>query len=195
MPTEENRTNYIYFLFTLRHLTRGSFMVGYGYSKYKIMNTETKTATTEGKNAIAMSSEVLASSQDINGVLTQSHEVRAVYHTHFVDMQSGLCGIEDLITDILSQHNAIFPVGIENTPLRNIAIAGGMFTCEVFNCVESRFTAGSIRYPLKTITLYLSQFMKGKVGRIQLTGKEDINRPCNRPRCKWYLIDSPVLPS
>lgn len=146
--------------------------------------------TDEIKNAIAMSREVLSNSQDINNVLTTSQTVKAVFHTHFADMETGECGIEKLIVRIMREREAQFPKGVENTELRQIAIAGSMFMSEIETEVKNRFTAGSIRYPHDTIKAYMSAYLlkSGKVGRIQLTNGEDKNRSCCRPRVKWYLI-------
>lgn len=152
--------------------------------------------TTEQANAIGMSREVLANSQDINNVLSTSNVVKAVFHTHFVSMENDLAGIADLISSILREHEAVFPLSVadkdENgnfNPLRPIAIAGSMFTHEIESEVKARFAAGSKRYPLQTVKNYLSTYMPklGKVGKIQLTGKEDTSRPCPKPRCKWFL--------
>jgi hypothetical protein len=146
--------------------------------------------TTEQTNAVSMGREVLANSQDINNVLTTSNIVKTVFHTHFVSMENNLAGIADLISTILREHDAIFPLNSSQTELRPIAIAGAMFTNEILEEVQTRFTAGSKRYPLQTVKNYLSTYMPktGKVGKIQLSGKEDVSRSCPKPRCKWFLV-------
>jgi hypothetical protein len=156
---------------------------------FRPMQTKTNE-TSETLNAIAMSREVLSNSQDINNVLTTSQQVKAVFHTHFADMETGECGIENLIARILREREAQFPKGVESTELRQIAVAGAMFTDEIVTEVQNRFTAGSVRYPKQTVKAYLSVFMakSGKIGRIQLTNSEDKNRTCCKPRCKWYLV-------
>ena len=145
--------------------------------------------TTEQANAIGMSREVLANSQDINNVLSTSNVVKAAFHTHFVSMENDLAGIADLISAILRENEAVFPLNVGATELRPIAIAGSLFTHEIMAEVQSRFAAGSKRYPLQTVKNYLSTYMPklGKVGKIQLSGKEDVSRPCPKPRCKWFL--------
>lgn len=152
------------------------------------------TVSAEAKNALEMSREVLDNSRDLNNVMTTATVVRPVFHTHFVSMDETLFGIADLISDILTQRQAVFPKGVEKTELRKVAISASLYTSEILEAVESRFTAGSVRYPLQTIKSYLSVFMsKGKgatIGKIQLKGKEDSPRPCDRPRCKWYLIEA-----
>ena len=160
------------------------------------MKHKTTTAKTEAKNAIGMSREVLAGMQDINNVLTTSKRVKAVFHAHYVNMTEGECGIADLICSILKEREACFPLGIENTELRSVAIAAALYTDEIIEAVQARFTAGSIRYPIETIKAYLSCFMskdtkttKATIGRIHLSKNEDQPRPCCKPRCKWYLID------
>ncbi len=147
--------------------------------------------TTEQANAIGMSREVLANSQDINNVLSTSNVVKAVFHTHFVSMEQDLAGIADLISAILREREAVFPLSVSapDNALRPIAIAGSMFTHEIMAEVQNRFAAGSKRYPLQTVKNYLSTYMPkaGKVGKIQLKGHEDTSRPCPKPRCKWFL--------
>lgn len=152
------------------------------------MNNE--MTLTEVNAAIAMSNDILRNSQDINNVLTTSKKVKAVFHTHYADMESGEFGIEQLIVKIMREHGAEFVKGVETTELRQIAIAGSMFISDIETEVQKRFTAGSIRYPHDTIKAYMSAYLlkNGKVGRIQLTNNEDKNRTCCRPRVKWYLI-------
>lgn len=152
-----------------------------------------KTDNQAKESAIGMSQEVLSNSQDLNNVITTSQTVKAVFHTHYVNLAQGDYGIKDLLTRILREHEACFPKGIETGELRKVAIAGAMFTSEVISEVQSRFTAGSIRYPVQTIKAYLSVFMfkSGQVGKIQLSNAEDKERECCKPRCKWYLIETP----
>jgi hypothetical protein len=85
---------------------------------------------------------------------------------------------------------AIYPADAPLTESRKEAIEGSMFTQDIINQVKLRFTAGSIRYPEKTIRAYLSvvMFKNGTVGKIQLKTTEDAARKCPKPRCKWYLI-------
>jgi hypothetical protein len=157
-----------------------------------------KTTKSEQKNAIALNREIVSGSQDINNVLTTSNVVSPLHHAHYVNMQSGNNGIDSLIAEILTENEAIFPANIDkNVEFRKIAISASMFTCEIVNEVQNRFTAGTKRYPKETIEAYLSvwmtrkeSFCKFKVGKIKLTSKEDASRECNRPRFKWYLIDS-----
>jgi hypothetical protein len=154
------------------------------------MNAKNET-TSSAKAAIDMSSEVLANFQDMNNILTTSQIVRPVYQTHYVNMETGTIGIEKLLADILKENCSVFPAGVEKTELRQIAISGSMFTQEILDKVQERFTAGSCRYPVQTVLKYLGGEMKkhGTVGKIQLKGNEDLERDCNRPRCKWYLIN------
>jgi hypothetical protein len=157
------------------------------------MNTK-QIEKNEAKNAIGMSREILAGSQDINNVLTTSKVTRAVFHTHYVSMDASLFGIADLITSILREAQAVFPKGVEATELRGVALSASLTTEEIMSAVERKFTAGSIRYPLQTVKSYLSVFMsKGKkatIGRIQMSNAEDKDRQCCKPRCKWYMIEA-----
>ncbi len=146
------------------------------------------------ETAKGMSRELLQNSQDINGFLTVA-DIRPHTQTHYADTQTGENGIADLLSRILRENEAVFPLhvcgidGKAKTELRPIVIAGAMFTSDILSEVKARFTAGSTRYPLQTVKNYLSTYMhkQGKVGKVQLDGKEDSTRTCPKPRCKWFL--------
>lgn len=126
-----------------------------------------------------------ANIQDLNCELS-ARLVKPSLHGHWMQ------GVEQLITDILTERDATFPKGVETTEFRKVAIATAMFTQEIKDEVENRFTAGTTRYPLETIETYLSVLMprKGTIGKIKLTNAEDSPRPRKngKPRYKWYLI-------
>ena len=124
-----------------------------------------------------------ANIQDINNELT-ARQVKPLLQGHWIE------GVEKLITDILTEREAVFPLGVENTEFKKVAIAAAMFTQEIKDEIETRFTAGTTRYPLETVETYLSVFMprKGTIGKIKLTNAEDKPRPCCKPRTKWYLV-------
>ena len=149
-----------------------------------------ETLTSEQLAALGMSDEILANSQTLNSFLTSSGQVKAVFHTHYVNMEKNLCGIEDLICSILTENDSYFKKNIEATGDRHLAIIGSMFTSDIVKEVQNKFTAGSVRYPAQTIKASLSVFMfkKGKIGKIELSGLEDKTRTSCKPRCKWYLI-------
>lgn len=146
-------------------------------------------AKNEKANAVEMGRELLSNAQDINNVLTVA-DCSPTFQGHYFNLETEKHGIANLIAEILTEREAIFPKGIEDSELRKVAIGAAMFTREIANEVKARFTAGTTRYPLHTIEAYLSIFMRnsGKVGKIQLKGHEDKPRPCYKPRCKWYLI-------
>ena len=141
------------------------------------------------QNAIAMQSALFDNTKDINTVLTSSNKTSPIFHGHFFQLEQNLFGIQGLITQILAERET-FAAGVEETDLRNVAIAAAMFTQDIIDEVVRRFTAGSIRYPEKTIraTLSVTMFKLKTVGKIQLKPFEDKNRPCNKSRCKWYLV-------
>ena len=147
------------------------------------------TKNEDQKNAIGMQSALFDNTKDINTVLTSSNEVSPIFHGHFFQLEQNLFGIQGLITQILAERET-FAAGIEKTDFRPVAIAAAMFTQDIIDEVIRRFTAGSIRYPEKTIraTLSVTMFKNKTVGKIQLKGLEDKNRPCTKSRCKWYLI-------
>lgn len=159
------------------------------------MKTLTKTAD---ETAVAMQRELLENAHDINNVLTAGN-VSPVFQGHIFDMENGKHGIENAIIAVLTEREAIFPKGTENSKLRPVVIAAGMFTKEIFEAIQVKFAAGTTRYPLNTIEHYLSVVMSnhntktingnGKIGFVKLTNAEDKPRPCYRPRKKWYLVE------
>ncbi len=161
-----------------------------------------KPTKSEKKNAIALNREIVSGSQDINNVLSTSGKVSPLFHAHYTNMESGDNGISALIMEILKERDAVFPANFDavkkshynDNGVRPIVIAASLFTREILDEVEARFTAGTKRYPLETVEAYLSVWLVrgGKVGKVKMTKTEDsINRPKNwsKPRCKWFLID------
>lgn len=132
----------------------------------------------------ALSRDIVDSSRDTNNLLA-SGGIHNLVREHYIDTANGIYGIESLIKSILRTNGSVFPAGVEATELRAIAIAGGMFTSEII--AQVRETFGADRYPDCTIRMYLSKLAKG-IGKVQLTGSEDKNRPQPKPRCKWYLV-------
>jgi len=144
-----------------------------------------------------MSREMLSHTQDIGNVLTVA-DCPSTFQGHYFNLESAKHGVANLIAEILVEREAQFKAGIEQGELRQIAIAASMFTEEIKAEIDNRFTAGTSRYPLKTVKQYLGVlqnpaskwYIAGlpKVAKIQLTGKEDSDRKSCRPRCKWYLV-------
>lgn len=133
-----------------------------------------------------MARDIHSNLQDLNNCMTTGG-VKPALQGHWMS------GVESLIASILTEREAVFPLGVEKTEFKKVAIATAMFTQEIKDEVEARFTAGSTRYPLETIETYLSVFMprKGRIGKIQLTNAEDKPRPAknSKPRYKWYLVE------
>ncbi len=126
--------------------------------------------------------EIIGKAQDTNNMLA-SAGVKFLLRNHYTDLATGTNGIEALIKNILMAHGAVWPKNVEDTTFRHMAIAGSMLTEDII--LEVRNTFGEDRYPDSTIRMYLSSF--GEFGKIQMTGKEDKDRTCARPRCKWYV--------
>lgn len=154
------------------------------------MNTDTATLSDAIKAARDLNREILSGLRDINNVLSTAENVGPLFHNHYVNMETGRNGIENLITDILTENGAYFDTGIEHTPNRGLAIASAMFASDIIREVQNRFSDGTKRYPDSTIYQYLSvkMFPKGTVGKITLTNLEDCLRECNRPRLMWYIV-------
>jgi hypothetical protein len=145
------------------------------------------------KTAIRLCANVLENGKDANNVMTVA-SVPPVFQTHVFNVSTGKHGIKNLIAEILTEREAIFPIGAENTELRPIVLAASMLASEIKDEVDRRFAAGSTRYPYATVHQYLSVFMvkEGTIGKVQLKNKEDANRHCNKPRTRYFLILSPV---
>ena len=131
---------------------------------------------------------VLANGQDANNVMTVAG-IPPVFQTHVFNVETGAHGVKNLIVEILTEREAVFPSGTENTELRPIVLAASMLASEVKAEVDRRFAAGSSRYPYATVHQYLSVFMvkEGTVCKFQMTTKEDSERHCCKPRSRYYL--------
>jgi hypothetical protein len=129
----------------------------------------------------------LGMSKEINQRLT-NRNVDPVYQAHYYNPLTGESGRRGLIRDILRDHHAVWPGGIQSPADRAAAIAVAMFREEIVTESQIRFTGGSTRYAPSSIWGCLAREMPD-VGQIQLTEKEDSPRHCDRPRCKWYLKD------
>ena len=152
------------------------------------MNTITETEKNEAKTfAVAASAEVMEATQANNNTLTVA-EVRAHYQGHYANAQERVYGILMLVADILSKHDAEFPRNAHTGELRKIVAAGSMFTSEILAEVEKRFAAGGLRYKVQAVKNVLSTYGTEFIAKIQLTKTEDQPRNCDKPRCKWYLI-------
>ncbi len=149
------------------------------------------TTGTHNVEAKALSNDVIETSRDLNNVFESAANVHKLVRTHYVDMATGTYGIESLIASILIANNAFFPLGIEKGEHREIALANAMTSDSIVEKVISKF--GNERYPKQTIRNYLSTYMmkKGKVGKIQMTTKEDKNwqSESRKPRCKFYMVE------
>lgn len=152
------------------------------------MNTQTITLE-ESESAKSMSVEITAASREINNVLTTANSVSPIFHTHYTNMTTGEHGIATLIAEILTENQAVLPLGTENGEFRKVAISASMFASDIIAQVQSKFSDETKRYPVATVLTYLSVFMfkKGTVGKIKLLGVEDINRTSPKPRVKYYL--------
>lgn len=159
------------------------------------MNFTTDLDENGTKAATFQSAQILDLLYSVNCVLTDSKKVRAVFHTHYVNLKTDRYGIEDLIEEILTARGAVFPAGIEETSGRARAIEAGMFTFEIIARVRELFKGETKRYPDSTVRDCLSVFMVGRLGKVKLTTLEDTNRTSTRCRYKWYLLETPVSPN
>lgn len=165
------------------------------------MNKETLTATaSEKQNAKAFSDNILANSIETNSILA-SGQVRYAFRTHYANLETEEFGIESLLVSIFKEHDAIFPLeaGDKTSALREVVIAASFYTEDLHALVVEKF--GPNRYPIETIRHYLSNLLSRDrkangstipaiVGKVQLTGIEDFERTCPKPRCKWFLLKS-----
>jgi hypothetical protein len=167
--------------------------------KTTIENNETKTAAmpfpsqvTSGapnKQVQDVSSVIVDTSRDLNNLMATAGNVHFFVRSHYVDTKTGVYGIESLISSILKSHGAEFPLGVEFTALRKVAMSASMFASEIISEVQNTF--GVDRYPAASIHVYLSDLMKrhGKIGKIKLSSAEDSARQSKKPRIKFYLVE------
>ena len=152
------------------------------------MNTLIDSEKNEAKTfAVAASSEVMEATQANNNTLTVA-EVRAHYQGHYANAQERVYGILMLVADILQKKDSEFPRNAHLTALRKTVVGGSTFTAEILAEVEKRFAAGGLRYKAQAVKNVLSTYGTEYIAKIQLDKNEDQPRPCDKPRCKWYLI-------
>ena len=147
-----------------------------------------ETLTVNQKEAIALTDEILSNLQAINNTLTESGKVRPVFMGHFTDMTADIHGIIDLIKDILKSNDAEFSRNAHDSDLRALVVAKSMTAHAILAQVQSRFSAGSTRYPLQTIKNVLCTYASDDICGFQLSKDEDKPRPCKKPRYAYYLI-------
>ena len=170
------------------------------------MNTEINETQAA---AVAMSSEIVQASMDIITTLATTNKVRAFFGTHYANAELGVTGIVQLVELVLKENDAVFGREIENTDLREIAIASAMFTADIVAGVKEKFASAGLRYKEQAVKNVLSTYGRagktqtktgkavvstGSIIKIQLTDKEDKPRPCSKPRAKWYLVSTPDKP-
>lgn len=164
---------------------------------WRNMNTEMNQANEAKEIAIEMSQETLQTLQSANNNLHVSG-VRAHFQAHYTDAKIDLHGIASMVKDILRQAQAEFPRNAHHTEIRNIVIAHSLFTEEIYAKAQERFFAGSDRGKHQAIRNVLSTYCKNEIAKIKGTNNPhatgdyfyDSDRPCAKPRCKWYLIAS-----
>ena len=158
-----------------------------------------------------MQSEVLESAHDIGTIYKSAGNVGPTFTPHYVNMGESPIDIPDaetiknrhgiakIIGEILFARMAVFPPNIGDQPEhRSLAIMASMYSEDIYQKIQNQFTAGTDRYNLDSVRVYLSSLMDGtkihyinglpKVASIQLTANEDKPRPCKKPRKKYYLV-------
>jgi len=147
------------------------------------------------QNEIISSQDLTQNLQDLNGIIT-SESVHPIFQNHYVNVDNGSNGLADLICEILKENGSQFNAGSESTAMRATIIAGSMFSADIIQAVQEKFSSGSTRYPAESIRVLLStpKFMQNRIVKIKQYGKngEDKNRPAGncKPRAKWYLKNS-----
>ena len=156
-----------------------------------LTNSKAKATKTKKSFIATLATGLLDNAQENNNIFADK-KVPLVYRNHYVNVKTGVNGIENLVIDILQNNNAVFAKDIAATPLRNMAISQAMFISEIIDEVRKQF--GFDRYPDATIYTVVSvlMFKSGLVGKIALSNVEDKNRECCRPRSKFFLIQAAV---
>ena len=150
--------------------------------------------SSEVKNMVrAMAEDILSSSRELNNTLTAGG-INPTFQAHYVNTQTGAARLVRLIEEILREHGAAFTAGVEYTELRGVAVARSLYTHQIVEEVQRRFTDGTTRYPAQSVSNGLTTYNrnpktgKRSIGKIDLSKHEDAVRPCKMPRCKWYFI-------
>ena len=165
------------------------------------MNKTTTTTASEKENVKAFSADILSNSIEANSILACG-QVKYAFRNHYVNLATDESGIEALLVSIFQNKEAVFALADSqmNSPLRQVVISGSFYSEELHEFVVEIF--GDNRYPLETIRHYLSNLLsrdrklangssvKAIVGKVKLDKTEDLPRPCPRPRCKWFLLNT-----
>jgi len=151
------------------------------------IDNETKAA------AVAMSGEIVQTSQDINNTL-ETQGTRAFFGTHYANAELDVFGIVALVKHVLRENDSVFGRGIEKTEFRKIAVSGAMFTSQIVEAIGTLFANAGMRYKPQAVKNVLSTYGKGEIIKIKLSNAEDKPRPCSKPRAKWYLVSTPAKP-
>ena len=158
------------------------------------MNTTLTNAKSKAKQSkksfiATLAIGLLDNAQENNNIFADK-QVPFVYRNHYVNVKTGVNGIENLVIDILQNNNAVFTKDIAATGLRKMAISQSLYISEIIEQVRSQY--GFDRYPDATIYTVVSVLMikSGLVGKIAMSNVEDKNRECCRPRAKFFLIQT-----
>ena len=98
--------------------------------------------TEQAARVKALAASILNIGQSFNQTLTATKQVRPEYMAHYINIKSGKCGIEDLIAEILETRKATSP-------------GKALFASVITDAINEKFTQGTTRYPVSTISQYL----------------------------------------
>lgn len=105
-------------------------------------------------NAIQKSAKAIVDkSRSVNRALAKG-KIRHAFRAHFVCADQRICGISELIEQILRDAGAVFPDGAETTALRNVVVSTALTVDQIHAETVKRF--GPERYPKATLYVYLS---------------------------------------
>jgi len=136
--------------------------------------------------AIALSPETIQDCKAINNTLQMTGKVKAHFATHYANAAIDSFGIMGIVREVLTECEAIFARGIENTDLRDIALALAPTTAKIIEMARPKFNDAGLRYEPQAIKNILSTYGKKEIRRIKLTPAEMV--PGSKSRSKWYLI-------
>ena len=119
----------------------------------------------------ALAAIVLNIGQSFNQTLTETKQVRPEFMAHYINLKSGKYGIEDLISEVLETRKATSP-------------SKAIFASTITDAVNDKFTDGTTRYPVSTISQYLCN-SGGKFCKRHSFGKVATG---SNPHFAYYLI-------
>jgi len=139
--------------------------------------------------AISLSAQTIESCKAINNTLETTSKVKAFFGAHYANAEIDSFGVMGIVCEVLTECEAVFARNIEETDLRNIAVAIAPTTDRIIELAKPKFAIAGLRYKPQAIKNILSTYGTKEIHRIKLTNSEMVHG--SKCRSKWYLIQKP----